>query len=71
MAPWYFTVSPTLGNSDCTRREACASSSTTMAMSEARVAPVITATTPGRRSASEVSMETMRAWAWGLRRKTP
>ena len=62
-APWYFTLSPTLGKSDCTRREACASSSTTMAMSLASVAPVITATTPGMASASLTSMAVMRAWA--------
>jgi hypothetical protein len=30
--------------------------------------PVTTATTPGRASAAEVSIELMRAWATGLRR---
>ncbi|CAB4850595.1 unannotated protein [freshwater metagenome] len=34
----------------------------------ARVSPVITACTPGSASAAEVSIETMRAWAYGLRR---
>ena len=70
-APWYLTLSPTLGKRVCTRRAACASSSTTMAWSEDRVAPVITAVTPGRASASLVSMAVMRAWAYGLRRNIP
>ena len=33
-----------------------------------RSAPVITACTPGSAMAREVSIETILAWAWGLRR---
>ena len=36
-----------------------------------RSADVMTAFTPGRASAWEVSMDRMRAWAWGLRRIPP
>ena len=36
-----------------------------------RTAPVMTALTLGWASAAEVSMETMRAWAYGLRRTAP
>ena len=32
---------------------------------------MITALTPGMDSASDVSMETIRAWAWGERTTTP
>ena len=39
--------------------------------SGSRSAAVSTATTPGSASAAALSIETTRAWAWGLRTKSP
>ena len=42
-----------------------------MSLAGGKSAAVTTALTPSRASALEVSIETMRAWAWGLRRVFP
>jgi len=53
------------------RRSIAASPSASAAVVSGKSLPVTTALTPGVRSAALVSIDTMRAWACGLRRTAP